>query len=530
MPNDEKIENFDQLKSEYQKAKVEAEQHIKSDMKRFAEITKALPNIVIEATARGIGNKIADIDQGFEDIDFSEIENEMAIGIMAGKTHITNEEWGKNNADRSKVVTGAVSNAKNKMTDMKAKMALSALKVTSLVGKGLVLFGQKGLAKSMQEKVTDKGEAFISKESRIGKIMERVADGGFYVADGVRDAAETVRGGVESAAKTVSTKARNAKTAVENEIGNRKQAFRDAGTRADLDQMSIARERANKNRENDGWQQVYDGRSKIVTDKVKEINDKSVNARSKAALRDIKITGIVARGVALFGPKGLAEKMQNGIYENASKRIARDSISSKIAKTAAEKGFKVSSKFKEIVKDTKDTAVELKDAAILTAEEKVQQGKQAIENGKTAVKKGALEFGKKTYRGAAFIAGLGSIGLGAVSLGANKVAEQIENGADFVAGKVEKGVEFASEKIDQAKDYKTIATAKLSRQKSAVSKGFKGFLQGMAQGVIDKLGPSIDKDSKNIETQEQIIEGVKNKSKGSQEPQAKEAEGEEMEF
>lgn len=505
MPNDEKIESFDQLKNEYQRAKAEAEKHIREDMKKFAEITKALPSVALEATARGISNKIADIDQGFSDINFSEIESEVALGGAAGIRDAANKAWEKSNADRSKVVTGAVTNAKSKMTNMKAKMAISASKVTSLVGKGLVLFGQKGLAKSMQEKVTEKGMQFVSKESKIGKAMEGVAERGFSVADGVR-----------GAAKTVNTKAKKAKKSIENEINARKQAYHDVDARADLDQMSIARERANKNRENDGWQQVYDGRSKLVTDKVKKVNDRSVNAKSKAALRDIKITGAIAKGVALFGPKGLAEKMQDGIYKNASKRIERDSISSRIAKTAAEKGFKVSSKFKKIVKDTKETAVELKDAAVLTAEEAIRSGKQAIENGKIAVKKGALEFGKKTYKGVATIGALTSIGLGAVRSGTDFVADKIEDGIDFVSDKVENS-------IDQAKDYKTIATAKLSRQKSAVSKGFKGFLQGMAQGVVDKLTPSIDKDSKNIEAQEQIIEGVKNKGKNSQEPKMQEA-------
>ncbi len=522
MPKEEKIENIDQLRAEYQKAKAEAEQHIRSDMKKFAEITKALPDIAIEAAARGISAKIEDIDQGFNHIDFSEIESEIALGGAAGIRETANEKWEKSNADRSKIVTGAVTNAKNKMTNMKAKMALSAVKVTSIVGKGLVLFGQKGLAKSMQEKVTEKGEQFISKDSRIGKIMEGVAERGFSVADGVRGAAQTVKEGVESAAKTVSTKAKNAKTSIENEVSARKQAFREAGTRADLDQISIARERADKNRENDGWQQVYDGRSKIVTDKVKEINNRSVNSKSKAALRDIKITGMFAKGVALFGPKGMAEKMQDSVYRSSAKRIQRDSISSRIAKAAAEKGFKVSSKFKNMVKNTKETAVDLKNAAVLTAEEAVENGKQVIEKGKTVVKEGALEFGRKTYKGAAVIGALGSIGLGAVKSGAGKVADKVERGAEFVADKVEDGVNFVADKvengIDQAKDYKTIAVAKLSRQKSAASKGFKGFLQGMAQGVIDKLTPSIDKDSKNIEAQEQIIEGVKNKGKGSQEP------------
>lgn len=472
MPKDKEIENFEQLKTEYQNAKEDAEKRIKISLKKFSELMKALPDIKKEGTLKGLSDKMKEIDEKFG-VNFSDIENEMSVTLMrrvvksideldknlnsVGKaesqsnkdisdkvasTKKENEKWEKDNDKRSKVITGTITNVKNKSTDRKEKIALKAVKVTSVIGKGLVLFGQKDLAESMNKAVTEKGKDFVSKDSRIGKIMERVAEGGFFVEDGTKKMAKTVRDGAESVVETVSTKAKNAKTSIEKEIKARRNAFDDVGKRTNIDLGKLNQVKKDKEFSNDEWQQVNADRNKLVTKYVKEIDKNSVNQRTKTSKRSVKVAGVVARGVALFGPKGLAEKMQNKIYKRAEQHIGKDSIESQLAKGIADKGFEVS----------------------------------------TNIKESALEFGSKHYKGVAVIGALKNIGLSAVKTGAGKV----EKGVEDIADKVEKGVEKIPGIVN---DYRDQAKNKI--QDTREYQGFAKFAVNMAKSVIKKLEPTI---------------------------------------
>lgn len=143
------------------------------------------------------------VQEGMEDVEQSQMEEELYTAAMAGIANKADSRWAeeKKDAGRNETVADSVQAVKEASRNLRAGMALKSVKVVGFVGKGLVLFGQKGLAQKMMQKVSQKNERFVSKESRIGKVMQRVAEAGYTTADGIRTAKDAVVNGAKAVGK-----------------------------------------------------------------------------------------------------------------------------------------------------------------------------------------------------------------------------------------------------------------------------------------------------------------------------------------
>lgn len=299
----EDIDNFVELNEAFKNCTKETKEHIKNDLKNFANLVPQIPGITAQLVKKGLQKQAERISKEFGEIDSQKLADGIELGAHAGLKAKENEYWESQNQKRTDKITSKVTEAKNKSLDKRTKRVDGALKVTSIVGKGLALFGQKGLADKMQEAVKSKGRDYIMKDSRVGSIMERVADFGFTVADGARYAKETIVEGaellgdiIEDGVESLHGKAVQYGKDVREGLGN-------VDKQTDLNYMNLAREASDKRQEARNWQDKYKDRNSGVTKVVDSISDKTVNFKSFFAQGKIKVASIGAKGIALFGKK-----------------------------------------------------------------------------------------------------------------------------------------------------------------------------------------------------------------------------------
>ena len=145
------------------------------------------------------------VREGMEDIHQSELEEEFFTATAAGAANAADSKWAneKKASGRNEVVADSVQSVKETSRNIRAGIALKSVKVAGFIGKGLVLVGQKGLAQSMMQRVSQRNEKFVLRESRVGKLMQRVAEAGYTTADGVRSARDAVEKGAKAVGRGV---------------------------------------------------------------------------------------------------------------------------------------------------------------------------------------------------------------------------------------------------------------------------------------------------------------------------------------
>ncbi len=499
---EENINNFVELNEAFKNCTKETKEHIKKDLKNFADLVPQIPGITAAAINRGLKKQVDRINEEFGEIDTQSIANSLELGAQAGLKAKENEYWESQNPKKSKVITSKVTDVKNKSLDKRAKRVDKAVKITSGIAKGLALFGQKGLAKRMQDVVTEKGTNYIMKDSRAGKILENVTDFGYTVAFGAKWTGETivegakfVRNNVENGIETVVEKAvqygKDVKEGLENvEVQN------------DLNYMNLAREAIDKNQEVEQWQNAHKDRNSGVTGAVKGITKASTRFKAFFAQGKIKVSSLAAKGVALSGKKGLAEEIAAKGFNTDENMVKKESRIAKFAQRMAESGFMKADKFRAGVDHTKEMAGAYARAGVYTVQETAHNVKDTIDTGITSAKNGVLdfgraakketlEFGKATYKGAATAVAIASIPLEAVAAGAVWSADKVAKGAKYTGSKILDGAEIAGEKISEAK-------TKISENKTKASKGIKSMMRSFASSIVEKLGNSIEKDDEKL--------------------------------
>ena len=215
-----------------------------------------------------------------------------------------------------------------------------------------------------------------------------------------------------------------------------------------------------------------------------KIKGKAVDVAETVALHGMEAKDKVvdvAETVALHGMEAV-DKTKQGI--NTAKTTVREGINT--AKTTVREGI-----------DTARTTVR---EGIDTAKTTVREG---IDTAKTNAGKIALEIGKKTYKGAAMFTAFGELAIEGAAKGAGYVSEGVSKGID--AGK-----EKVSEVAQVGKNYTEMSAKKVALTKTKAKIGFKSFIKGMAQKLVDKLGQSLGKDQELAQELEQGIEFNKN--------------------
>lgn len=480
----EDIDNFVELNEAFKNCTKETKEHIKNDLKNFANLVPQIPGITAQLVKKGLQKQAERISKEFGEIDSQKLADGIELGAHAGLKAKENEYWESQNQKRTDKITSKVTEAKNKSLDKRTKRVDGALKVTSIVGKGLALFGQKGLADKMQEAVKSKGRDYIMKDSRVGSIMERVADFGFTVADGARYAKETIVEGaellgdiIEDGVESLHGKAVQYGKDVREGLGN-------VDKQTDLNYMNLAREASDKRQEARNWQDKYKDRNSGVTKVVDSISDKTVNFKSFFAQGKIKVASIGAKGIALFGKKGLAQEIATKGFDTEKNTVKKDSRLAKFAKKMAESGFLKADKFREGVSHTKEMAGAYARAGAYTVRDTAKAAGEATYN-KT------LQFGKATYKGAATAVAIASIPLEVVGKGAVWSAGKIGEGAKYAGDQLLQVAEIAEDRIAEIR-------TKVSENKTKASKGIKSMMRNFTSSIVEKLSSSIEKDDKKL--------------------------------
>ena len=92
--------------------------------------------------------------------------------------------------------------------------------------------------------------------------------------------------------------------------------------------------------------------------------------------------------------------------------------------------------------------------------------------------------------------------------------EGAAKGAGYVSEGVSKGIDAGKEKVSEVaqvgKNYTEMSAKKVALTKTKAKIGFKSFIKGMAQKLVDKLGQSLGKDQELAQELEQGIEFNKN--------------------
>lgn len=554
---EENINNFVELNEAFKNCTKETKEHIKKDLKNFADLVPQIPGITAAAINRGLKKQVDRINEEFGEIDTQSIANSLELGAQAGLKAKENEYWESQNPKKSKVITSKVTDVKNKSLDKRAKRVDKAVKITSGIAKGLALFGQKGLAKRMQDVVTEKGTNYIMKDSRAGKILENVTDFGYTVAFGAKWTGETivegakiVRDNVENGIETVVEKAvqygKDVKEGLENvEVQN------------DLNYMNLAREAIDKNQEVEQWQNAHEDRNSGVTGAVKGITKASTGFKAFFAQGKIKVSSLAAKGVALSGKKGLAEEIAAKGFNTDKNMVKKESRIAKFAQRMAESGFIKADKFRAGVDHTKEMAGAYARAGVQTAKETVHNVKDAIDTGVTAAytyttdgidavkdvidtgivsaythvtdgidnvkdvietgkvaaytyatdgikaaKNGVLDFGRAAkketleFGKATYKGAATAVAIASIPL------EAVAAGAVWSADKVAKGAKYTGSKIldgaEIAGEKISEAKTKISENKTKASKGIKSMMRSFASSIVEKLGNSIEKDDEKL--------------------------------
>lgn len=459
------IQGFGDLKDAYNEEFRKAQADFKRLMSRMAELTPQIPKIAAETVQRGLEAQKAKIDADFGEID-SLISDRFDANGEAQIKRENDRQWVEQNADRSKIVTGAVTNVKNMSTNTRTAAVNVAVKLTSVIGKGLTLFGQKGLAKQMQESVIDRGKDYIARDSRISRLMQRVAEGGFRVADGAR-----------------------------NYIKNTRDGINDVREQTDLNYMNLGREASLQSQESREWQNAHEDRSSTITGAVKGVNEASLGFKTFLAQGKIKVMSLAAKGVALTGKKGLAQEIAARGFDADNNIVKRESRLGRFAEKLASSIFKQTDNFREGVDNTKTMAEAYASAGVQTVKDTAQVARDGI-----------LEFGKAHYRGVAKVAGIAALPLMMADTGVEYASGKVSDGIEFVQEKVGEGLEFVSEKIQDGRDALSIAASKVSRNKTQAQRGIKTFFRDMAASVVGKLDKSITRDDERISQKDEVIQ------------------------
>lgn len=121
------------------------------------------------------------------------VTDQIHIAGQAANKKSKSRDWMEENADRSKAVTGAVNFVDKSDTSVRSVVSMGLINLGTWGAKGARLFGAKGLAKSMQEKTSEKAIKIMEKESKVGKFFKGIAEKGFKTADKVRDNVEDAK-------------------------------------------------------------------------------------------------------------------------------------------------------------------------------------------------------------------------------------------------------------------------------------------------------------------------------------------------
>ena len=499
------IQGFGELRDAYGEEFKKAQVEFKRLMDRMAELTPQIPKIAQDMISRGLENQKNRIDADFREIDSLISERFDANGEAQLKREV-DQEWVNENSGRSKMVTGAVTNVKNMSTQTRTAAVSAAVRVTSVVGKGLALFGQKGLAKRMQESVIERGKDYISRDSRASRIVQRVAERGFKVADGARNVERTVVSTIDDVAQRVGTAAINTTENIIGGIGNyikdTREGMSDVREQTDLNYMNLGSEVSRQNQEARQWQNAHEDRNAEITGAVKGINETSLGVKAVLAQGKIKLMSFAAKGVALTGRKGLAREIASKGFNSEKNTISKGSRVGKFAERIASTMFKQSDNFREGVDNAKEMA-----GAYVSA------GVQTVKDARESVRDGVLEFGRSHYMGAAKVAAIATLPLTLAGAGIEYSAGKLSNGIDFVSGKAIEGIEFVSDKVEDVKEALhltgekiKLAADKVSRNKAQAQKGIKTFFRDMAASVVGRLDKSITRDDDRISQKSVAIE------------------------
>ena len=132
-----------------------------------------------------------DVKEGIQGVDIHSQEEQNVTVFAAGLHNKVDSKWAEDKKEqgRSEVVANSVQSAKETSRNIRARIGKNAVKLVGFVGKGLVLFGPKGkdLADKMIKSTGEKSQKFVAKQSRLGKMLQQVADAGYTTADGVRN-------------------------------------------------------------------------------------------------------------------------------------------------------------------------------------------------------------------------------------------------------------------------------------------------------------------------------------------------------
>lgn len=158
-----------------------------------------------DAVVQGVKDYRQGVKDGMEDVEQAAQMEDMYTARAAMDANADDRQWAeaRKQEGRSETIVDSVQAAKESSRQRRADIASAKVKVVGFVGKGLVIFGKKDLAKTMLEKVGKSNQRYVEKESRTGKLLQRVAQFGFRTADTARDVRDSVVLGAEVAKDTV---------------------------------------------------------------------------------------------------------------------------------------------------------------------------------------------------------------------------------------------------------------------------------------------------------------------------------------
>ena len=146
----------------------------------------------INATRDALHAYKAKVSQGREEVDTETQTQEMGVGrVSAAKAREEAERAEDMEADGiNSSITDKVSKVNNASRNVRTTIAMGAVRVAGKVGKAMVLVGKKDQAREMLEKVGSASERAVSKDSRLGKILERSTRFGYKIVGIIKEKAK----------------------------------------------------------------------------------------------------------------------------------------------------------------------------------------------------------------------------------------------------------------------------------------------------------------------------------------------------
>ena len=127
--------------------------------------------------------------------------NEMGVAGEVSAKNAQARQWQQAHEDRSDVVTGAVGAVQKTSTDIKSRVAIGAIKLSTLGAKTARLFGAKDAAKNIQDRGSTYAHALLTRDSRVEDLAQNMAESGFMAYDQVVDTIEQAAQTCEAYAK-----------------------------------------------------------------------------------------------------------------------------------------------------------------------------------------------------------------------------------------------------------------------------------------------------------------------------------------